>query len=295
MAADRDNIATFVEVVRAESLAGAARRLGIPKSTVSRRLSRLEEELETKLVHREARAVSPTPEGMRFFDSVVDAIDELDAAVAGIEQSVSEPRGTIRVTTPADLGRMLLSDPLSQFLDLYPEISLDLILTNRFVDLVQERVDLAVRAGAVTEPNLIARRLQPSSFQLMAHPGNHIVCDDVTDLVNYPFVLYRRRGATQVVRLQRGEGDSAETVELAVSGRVSVDDYTVMVDLVARGQGIGLMPTLHADEGVRQGRLVRIFPEWVLPSMPVQLVYPTRQQPERVRLLIEYLTETLQV
>ena len=295
MAPDRDNIATFVEVVRQESLAGAARRLGVPKSTVSRRLSRLEEELRTKLVHRDARSVSPTPEGMRFFDSVVDAIDELDAAVAGIEQSISEPRGTIRVTTPADLGRMLLADPLSNFLDRYPEISLDLILTNRFVDLVQERVDLAVRAGAVTEPNLIARKLRPSSFRLMARPGHDIDCDDVTELVDYPFVLYRKRGATQVLHLQRGEGDAVESIELEVSGRVNVDDYTVMVGLVAQGQGIGLMPTLHAEEGQREGKLVRIFPDWVLPAMPVQLVYPTRQQPERVRLLIEYLTDALRV
>lgn len=295
MGADRDNIATFVEVVRRESLAGAARALGVPKSTVSRRLSRLEEELRTKLVHRDARTVSPTPEGMRFFDSVVDAIDELDAAVAGIEQSITEPRGTVRVTSPADLGRMLLSDPLSRFLDRYPEISLDLVLTNRFVDLVQERVDLAVRAGAVTEPNLIARKLRPSSFQLVAHPGHEIDCDDVTELVEYPFVLYRKRGATQIVRLERGEGEAHETVELEVSGRVAVDDYSVMVDLVAKGQGIGLMPTLHAEEGQRLGRLVRIFPEWVLPAMPIQLVYPTRQQPERVRLLIEFLTDALRV
>jgi DNA-binding transcriptional LysR family regulator len=190
---------------------------------------------------------------------------------------------------------MLLADPLSSFLDRYPEISLDLILTNRFVDLVHERVDLAVRAGAVTEPNLIARRLQPSSFQLVAPPKHDIDCNDVTELVEYPFVLHRKRGATQILRLQRGEGESAETVELEVSGRVNVDDYTVMVELVAKGQGIGLMPSLHAEEGQRQGHLVRIFPEWVLPAMPVQLVYPTRQQPERVRLLIEFLQDALQV
>jgi len=295
MAADRDNIATFVEVVRHESLAGAARHLGVPKSTVSRRLSRLEEELRTKLVHRSARAVSPTPEGMRFYDSVVDAIDELDAAVAGIEQSLSEPRGTIRVTTPADLGSMLLSDPLARFLDLYPEISLDLVLTNRFVDLVHERVDLAVRAGPVTEPNLIARKLRPSSLQLVTSPGHDVDCKDVSELVHHPFVLYRRRGGAQVLRLHRGEGDEEETVDLSVGGRVNVDDYSVMVDLVAEGQGIGLMPTLHADEGVREGRLVRIFPDWILPAMPIRLVYPTRQQPERVRLLIEFLTDALRV
>ena len=295
MEADKDNIATFVEVLRRDSLAAAARHLGIPKSTVSRRLTRLEEQLETKLVHRDARRVTATPEGMRFYDSVVDAIDALDAAVATIEQSTTEPRGMIRVTTPSDLGRMLIIPQLVEFLERYPDISIDLILTNRFVDLVQERVDLAVRAGAVTEPNLIARKLMPSDFQLAAHPEHDIQCADVTDLQAYPFVLYRRRGQTQVLRLEKGSGDDHESVELTVSGRINVDDYGAMVELVAAGQGIGLMPALHALEGEKQGRLVRIFPEWVLPSMPVQLVYSTRQLPERVRLLVDFLTDALAV
>lgn len=295
MSADRDNIATFVEVIRGDSLAAAARRLGLPKSTVSRRLARLEEQLGAKLVHRDARRVSATPEGMRFYDSVVDAIDALNMAVATIGESVTEPRGSIRVTTPSDLGRMLLIPELVKFLCRYPDISIDLMLTNRFVDLVQERVDLAVRAGAVTEPNLIARKLMPSDFELAAHPGNEIECQDVTELEAYPFVLYRKRGQTQVLRLERGEGDSHESVELTVSGRVNVDDYTAMVELVAAGQGIGLMPALHVAEGEKQGRLVRIFPEWTLPSMPVQLVYSTRQLPERVRLLIEFLMGALSV
>lgn len=295
MQADRDNIATFVEVIRRDSLAAAARQLGVPKSTVSRRLTRLEEQLETKLVHRDARRVTATPEGLRFYESVVDAIDTLDAAVSRIEQSTTEPRGMIRVTTPGDLGRMLLIGELSKFLDRYPDISLDLILTNRFVDLVQERVDLAVRAGPVTEPNLIARKLMPSDLQLAAHAGANIDCDDITELASHPFVLYRKRGRTQVLRLETGSGETHQSVELNVTGRVSVDDYSAMVELVAAGQGIGLMPSLHAAEGERQGRLVRIFPEWIVPAMPVQLVYSTRQLPERVRLLIDFLTEALRV
>jgi DNA-binding transcriptional LysR family regulator len=295
MQPDRDNIATFVEVVRRDSLAAAARHLGVPKSTVSRRLTRLEEQLGTKLVHRDARRVAATPEGIRFYDSVVDAIDALDTAVATIAQSTTEPRGTIRVTTPSDLARMMLIAELVKFLKRYPDISIDLILTNRFVDLVQERVDLAVRAGTVTEPNLIARKLLPSHLQLAAHPNNDIECDEVTELEAHPFVLYRKRGQTQVLHLERGSGNDHESVELTVSGRVNVDDYTAMVELVAAGQGIGLMPSLHVAEGEKQGRLVRIFPEWTLPSMPVQLVYSTRQLPERVRLLVEFLVGALGV
>ena len=293
MWADRDNIATFVEVVRRNSLAAAARYLEVPKSTVSRRLSRLEEQLDTKLVHRDARRVTPTPEGIRFYESVVDAVDVLDTAVAMIERSSTEPRGTIRLTAPSDLGRMLLIAELSRFLDRYPDISLDLMFTNRFVDLVQERVDVALRAGEVTEPNLIARKLLPSDFQLAAHPQHEIDCHDISGLEAHPFVLYRRRGRTQVFRLEKGSGEEQETVELTVSGRVSVDDYSAMVELVAAGQGLGLMPELHVVEGERTGRLVRIFPDWVLPAPSVHLVYSTRQLPERVRLLIDFLCDAM--
>ena len=291
MQADKDNIATFVEVVRRNSLAAAARHLGVPKSTVSRRLVRLEEQVDTKLVHRDSRRVTPTPEGTRFYDSVVDAIDVLDTAVATIEENTTEPRGTIRLTAPSDLGRMLLLEELVKFLDRYPDISLDLIFTNRFVDLVQERVDVALRAGRVTEPNLIARKLLPSDFQLAAHPDNDIDCEDITGLQEYPFVLYRRRGQTQVLRLEKGSGDTQETVELTVSGRVNVDDYTAMVELVAAGQGIGLMPELHVAEAQNAGRLTRVFPNWSLPAPPVHLLYSTRQLPERVRLLIDFLCD----
>ncbi len=293
MTADRDGIATFVEVIRRGSLAAAGRALEVPKSTVSRRLARLEEQLDVKLVYRDARKVAATPEGIRFYDSVVDAIDALDTAVATIEDSTAAPRGTVRVTAPSDLGRMLLIPELVRFLEQYPEISLDLILTNRFVDLVQERIDLAVRAGAVTEPHLIVRKLRPSDLVLAASADHEIDCEDVTELEAYPFVLYRRRGQTQVIHLEKRDGAADEAVDLTVTGRVNVDDYTAMAELVAAGQGIGLMPALHTAEGERAGRLVRIFPGWILPSSPIHLVYPTRQLPERARLLVDFLDNAL--
>ena len=105
-------------------------------------------------------------------------------------------------------------------------------------------------------------------------------------------MLYRKRGQTQVLRLEKGSGENHETVELTVSGRINVDDYTAMIELVAAGQGIGLMPELHVAEAEKTDRLVRIFPEWVLPAPPIHLVYSTRQLPERVRLLIDFLCES---
>src|SRR5690242_10260912 len=111
-----DNIATFVEVVRHQSLSAAARSQNLPKSTVSRRLMRLEEELHAKLLHRDARRITLTAAGRRFYEAVSGAVDALESAVAQLEQQSLEPRGTVRLTAPSDLGRMVLSPMFVQFL-----------------------------------------------------------------------------------------------------------------------------------------------------------------------------------
>ena len=293
-----DNIATFVEVVRRQSLSAAARSLGLPKSTVSRRLVRLEEELHSQLLQRDARKIALTSVGRRFYESVLSAVDALDAAVTQLAQSSSEPRGTIRVTAPPDLGRMVLAPMFVAFLERHADISLDLVLTNRTVDLVQEGIDVAVRASRVVEGSLIARKLCESALQL-AVSAQHVRSaerdgdsDTIRALVDRPFVLHRASGDSQVIKLERSAGAGRaprRTVELTVSGRVNVDDYAALAELVAAGQGAGLMPAIHVRDGVSAGRLVRIYPAWSSRAPHVYLVYPTRQHPERVRLLTEFL------
>jgi len=293
LAVDKDNIATFVEVVRRSSLAAAARHLGVPKSTVSRRLARLEAQTGVRLVHRDARRVRTTTEGARFYESVVNPVDALDTAVAALEENTTEPKGTIRVTAPGDLARLLLVPVLSRFLEEYPEIALELVLTNRFVDLVQEGVDLAVRAGEVTEPGSIVRKLCRSDLKLAASPRLEVAVTDVREVAEIPFVLFRGHGRSQVLRLSRGGDGPPEIVEVTVRGRIQVDDYAAMSELVAAGQGLGLLPEIHLVEGVRSGRLVSVFSEWRVPAPAIQIVYSTRELPERVRLLVQYLMKSV--
>jgi DNA-binding transcriptional LysR family regulator len=292
-----DNIATFVEVVRRQSLSAAARRLSLPKSTVSRRLMRLEQELHAKLLHRDARKVTLTPVGRRFYESVASAVDALDAAVSALEQSSTEASGLVRVTAPPDLGRMLLAPMFVAFSKQYPDISLDLIFTNRMVGLADEGVDVAVRAGRVTQPELFARRLCASELQL-AKPARLALPQlneaDVRSLEKVPFVLYRALGRSQTIRLEQGAAKRRKSVELTVSGSVSVDDYAAMAELVAAGQGVALMPSLHVQEGMEAGRLSRVFPSWSWRASHIYLVTATREQPERVRLLVEFLSRALQ-
>jgi DNA-binding transcriptional LysR family regulator len=292
MPASSDNITTFVEVVRHQSLSAAARGLGLPKSTVSRRLMRLEAELHNKLLYRDARKITLTAAGRRFYEAVVSAVDALDAAVAALEQSSREPRGTIRITAPTDLGRMVLAPMLVAFLKQHADISLDVMFTNRLVDLAQERVDLALRAGRVVKGDLIARKLCDAGLQL-ATSSSAVRLDtgDIRSLEQQPFVLYRAVGRSQLIKLERASGKRTQSVELNVSGRISVDDYAALAELVAAGQGIGLLPAIHVRDGVQAGRLARLFPAWSSRAGHVYLVYPTRQQPERARLLSAFLLD----
>lgn len=244
-------------------------------------------------MHRDARRVRTTTEGARFYESVVNPVDALDTAVAALEENTTEPKGTIRVTAPGDLARLLLVPVLSRFLEEYPEIALELVLTNRFVDLVQEGVDLAVRAGEVTEPGSIVRKLCRSDLKLAASPRLEVAVTDVREVAEIPFVLFRGHGRSQVLRLSRGGDGPPEIVEVTVRGRIQVDDYAAMSELVAAGQGLGLLPEIHLVEGVRSGRLVSVFSEWRVPAPAIQIVYSTRELPERVRLLVQYLMKSV--
>ncbi|HEX4352440.1 MAG TPA: substrate binding domain-containing protein, partial [Polyangiales bacterium] len=201
-------------------------------------------------------------------------------------------RGTIRLTAPSDLGRMVLAPMLVAFLERHPEIALDLIWTNRRLDLLQEGIDLAVRAGPVGEGEWIARKLCDSSLQLAAsakHAAQYKKLD-WRALAREPFVLYGAAGRTQTIKLERSQG-KPKKIELSVSGRISVDDYATLAELVAVGQGIGLVPAIHLHDGVNRGQLIPLLAEWSSHSAQVHLLYPSRKKPQRVQLLTDFLID----
>lgn len=295
MAPSADDIATFVAVVRGGSLSAAGRRLGLPKSTISRRLLRLEQAVRVQLLHRDARKLTLSAAGKRFYESVGGAVDMLDAALSALDHSSKDLRGALRITAPSDLGRMVLSPILVAFLERYPEICLDVAFTNRVLDLAQEGFDLAVRAGRQTSSSLIVRQLCRSELQLAAANAHaeRYPADDIRRLEHQPFVLHRAPRYRQRLRLQRGAGKRSKHVELQVTGRLNVDDYAALAELVAAGHGVGLLPAIHVREGRLQQRLERIYPDWFVEADPIYLAYPARQQSERVRLLSDWLVRAL--
>jgi DNA-binding transcriptional LysR family regulator len=168
---DLEELQAFVAIAAQGSLTGAARRLGLPKSTVSRRLSRLEEKVGVALVHRTTRRLSLTESGLVYRERVAPALAALDEARSALREQHETPRGHLRVTAPFDLGLTTLAPLVGAFLQRWPETSVEVLLTERLLDLVEERIDLAVRAAAsLPDSSLSARRLAGVSLVLVATP-----------------------------------------------------------------------------------------------------------------------------
>ncbi len=289
-----DEIATFVRVVRHGSLAGAARELELPKSTVSRRIARLEERLNAELLHRAGRRVLVTRAGKQLYDGVAGSVDTIELAVRGTHQDMDLPRGNIRMTAPTDFGRLVLVDELVSFAEAFPEITVELQLTDRIIDIAADGFDLAVRAGRPPDTSaaqsLITRRLVATSLHLASSPGLAEQVGCLEDLERVPFVLFRTRGTQHKLRLRNKSGRAHE---VAARGRFVVHDYASMAELVARGAGVGLMPAMHIDRAVPVGSLVRLLPHLSADAGHVSVVYPSRRLPGRVRVLIDHLTRRL--
>jgi len=286
-----DEVATFVRVVKHGSLAGAARELNVPKSTVSRRLQRLESALNVKLLHRGSRRFTLTNEGGRLFDSVHSSIQQVELAMAAANESGALPKGHIRITAPDDFGRLLLIEELLVFAKAWPEITFEVDLTSRYVDVVEEGYDLAIRASSSsTLPgagNLITRNLVASKLHLAA-AADAAPIESLGDLKAQPFVLFRQPSRKQTLALTAESGRKHAVV---VEGRFVVNDYSSMAQLVAAGAGLGLMPRMHIDHS--KSALRCILPQYCVATEHVALVYPSRQLPRRVSLLIEHLTKQL--
>lgn len=294
---DLNFVATFVRVIEGGSFTAAAQALGLPKSSVSRRVTALEKALGVRLLQRSTRKLVLTESGRLYFERVRLGIAGLTEASRAAAEMSQEVAGMIRFSTGPD-GTGLLAGMLAEFLARYPKVKLDVILTARRVDLVTEGVDLAFRAGHLTDSTLVARRLGWSDLGLFASrtylrragkPAR------LADLTKHRFVLAGPPPQRDTLRLDGPNGE--ETVK--VTGSLLVDEIPFARDAVAAGVGIGLIPAVffRAAPGTRRQLtfdVVRLLPEYGVRGVDVHLVSPpTAYEPTRVTLLREFLTERL--
>ena len=296
---DLNLIAAFVRVVEAQSFTAAARTLGLPKSSVSRRVTDLEKELGVQLLRRTTRKLSLTEAGRAYFEQAERAISDLSAAADVAIGMDSEPRGIVRMTAPVDVALMGFAELLAEFTALYPEIHVELSLDSLPVNLVESGFDIAVRACPFDDdPSLVSRKLGSVDLGLFAadsYLARRGTPRSLEELTKHDCVLFRAQNGKALWRLD-GPNDSVTSVE--VSGPVSTNEMLFVYEAVAAGLGIGLLPRASFPEC---GAARRALPRHVLADYRIRgaalrvLTLSGAKRPIRVTLLRDFLVERLTI
>lgn len=290
-----DDLLLFATIAEQGSLVRAADSLGMPKATVSRRLSRLEADLGQQLLVRTTRRLNLTEFGQVFLEQCQRVAEEVAAANDFARSREVQPRGRLRVSMPSEYAQYQLLQAIATFSAEYPEVQLDLDLSSRRVDLIGERFDLAIRMGTLADDTtMVARKIDEEKFGLYASPiylALYPAPQQPNELMQHTCIrLLSARGTAITWKLLRGK----QIWEQVPPGRLTLNSMGVIQQLVLDGAGIGALPDRFAEPEVRAGRLVRILPEWCLPSVPAWALMPTRRYlPFKTRAFLEHIQNSL--
>lgn len=275
----------FVEVVKAKGFIHAAESLGMPSSTLSRRISGLEKSIGLRLLNRTTRRVELTEAGQIYFERCKRIVEEATLAHEQLGDIVANPTGVLRVSLPVDFANVYLTDLLAEFAQAFPGIQFDLDLTPRLVNLIAEPFDVAIRMGEPADSALIARPLAHLHPVVIASPRylkRHGTPMRPRELIGHE-CLHMPRATTW--RLKNGR----QTIETEVKGRFTVNSNSMIRGLAALGQGIALMPGQIAADQLANGQLVRVLPDWQGAPISVYAMTETRLLPAKTQRFIEFL------
>lgn len=278
---------TFVTVAQAGSMSAAAPRLGLTPAMVGQHVAALEERLGTRLLNRTTRRQSLTDFGLSYLEQCRDILDRVAVADEEAEANQQVPRGLLRVTAPVTFGSEVLMPGLGRYRVEAPEVTLDIVLTDRTVDLVDEGFDAAFRIGTPPDGRLIARRLAPYRMAVCASPTYL----ERSGVPAHPAELERHAaiGFTPAVRSPWRFARGTETVEVTVPRPISVNSGQALRTAACAGLGIIRQPLMLVGADVAAGRLVQLLPEWQLGERPVSLLYyRDRRMTPRLRSFIAF-------
>ena len=271
---DLNEMAVFAKVVDTGSFTKAADKLGLPKSTVGRKISQLEERLGVRLLNRTTRALKPTETGKAYYFHCAKMVEEAEDANSVVTNMQSEPTGKLRISAPLAFGEPFLQDLLEEFLSLHPQISIELLLDNRNVDLVEEEYDVAFRVGPLADSSFVARGLGKAQLLICASPaylekhGTPRTPQDLHEhsIVKHPTAPWEVEGP-----------DGVEILEL--KSRLTLNDMSLIKSLVKRGTGIGMVPGALGLQEFESGELVPLLLDYPMVEKMMYLVYASRKQP----------------
>lgn len=277
----------FARVVTAGSLSAAGRELGLSPAVVSKRLKRLEDRLGTRLLQRTTRQIALTEAGRGFHDRIVQILASIDEAESFVSRRSDVARGTLKVSAPTTFGRLHIAPHLGTFLSANPGLTVNLVLSDEFVDLVKDSIDVSIRIAELTDSSLVARRLAPNHRLLCATPAylaEHGTPQTIAELSRHTLL------ATASQDPWRVEGPDGP-VTVHVEGRLRTNSNEVVREAVLAGLGIAFRSTWDVGPELREGRLVVVLPAYrASRHVAVHAVYPSRRfLAAKVRLFIDHL------
>jgi DNA-binding transcriptional LysR family regulator len=292
-----DAMQAFVRVVEAGSFTKAAETLQLSKTSVTQLVQQLEARLRVKLLNRTTRKVNVTADGAAYYERVVRLLADIDDAETSLSSASESPRGRLRVDVPSPLARMILVPALPEFHARYPDIQLDMGVSDRMVDLIGDQVDCVIRGGEVLDPSLIARRVGDLQMSACAAPsylqrvGTPLHPRDLEDS-HHRTVGYLSSRTVKIMsfRLHR-EGESIE-----VQGRhvLAVDDGNAYLAAGLAGLGVLWLPDYMSKAHLASGELASLFEDWHLDPMPIYLAYPpNRHVSTKLRIFIDWIVELM--
>ncbi|MFK0033481.1 LysR family transcriptional regulator [Pseudomonas monteilii] len=287
-----EDMRIFAQVMEAGSFTAAADRLGMSKQSVSRRLMQLEERLGVRLLNRSTRRLDATPLGQHYYQSALRLLGEVQQVEHDISGQAQALRGTLRLSAPLSFAMAHLGCLLTEFLQLHPQVDVEVDLSDRAVDLIGEGYDLALRIGALEDSSLIARRIASVERVYCASP-DYLQARGVPtapdELAGHDCLPY---GHSRQVQWQFRQGSKAQAIQVA--GRMRANNGELLRDAAIAGMGVTYLPTFIVGQAVAAGRLVSVLEDWTPPALQLSAVYPQHRQVARpVQGFVDFLRERL--
>jgi len=282
-------IRAFLLVVQTGSFSAAAREHGTTQATMSKKVAALEEQMGVKLLSRTSRELSLTEVGQEYYHRCVYILGELDEAESNARSQMERPTGQLRISAPVVFGRTFIGPILDEFLRDYPELKVDLHLSDQHVDLITERIDIAIRAKQLEDSTLVARHLFNNPMVIVAAPSylNKNEIPITPEQLNaHNCILYSMQQSINVWHFNQGE----QSLSVPVSGNCRCDNGDIILQLALSGTGIAQLPVWMVGNFIDSGQLVRLLTDFEVKPLPFNAVYPqNRYVPLKVRSFIDFI------
>lgn len=283
----------FVRVVQMGSFSSAGRDMNTTQTTISKKVAALEKKIGVKLLTRSSRDHALTPTGAEYFEQCVAILGKLDEAETRARSEVASPRGTIRIAAPIAFGRLVIAPHIAEFFTLYPEIKVDLALSDRHVDMISDGIDVAIRAKQLEDSSLVARHLFDNQMILLASPeylAQYGEPKEPQELKQHNCLVFSNLKSINVWRFIKEDKELSVTV----SGNFQSDNGDVLLEVALAGIGIVQLPNWMVNAHIKSGTLKEIMSDYSGQTLPFNAIYPqNRYVPLNVRCFVDFMKEKL--